>query len=362
VTQIRPFEQDDLGPVTSLYERTMRSGTNTPPAGLASYFERTFFDHPWVDAQLPSLVFETGDGRVVGFIGSYVRRLLIDERPIRMRCAGQLVTDPGERHLGIGARLLRSYLSGPQDLTITDGATSVVHEMWSGLGGYAMHPGSFIWTRLFRPWRTVGDMWLEVQRKQRLRRFMRPAWRVLDAPTTRIIGPPEMPAGVHAEELTPRALTQYQAEVLRNARLWVNYDEPFLEWLFREMAAVRTRGLLVRRLLRREDRLLGWYVAYLKPGGVSQVMDLKATRGQIGTVLDCLFADAWDSGADAVEGRLEPALYEPLGTRRSLLRHGERALFHSRDSDVLAAISLGRSALTRLDGEYWMGHHIEPFC
>jgi hypothetical protein len=36
-------------------------------------------------------------------------------------------------------------------------------------------------------------------------------------------------------------------------------------------------------------------------------------------------------------------------------------LFYSRDPDVLAAISLGKSALTRLDGEYWMGHHTEPF-
>jgi hypothetical protein len=97
---------------------------------------------------------------------------------------------------------------------------------------------------------------------------------------------------------------------------------------------------------------------------VSQVLDLKATRGQLGPVLDHLFADAWDSGAAAVEGRLEPALYEPLSSRRRSwlwLHYGSRSLFHSRDPDVLAAISLGRSALSRLDGEYWMGHRTEPF-
>jgi hypothetical protein len=339
----------------------MRSGSITPAAGLAAYFERTLLDHPWADADVPSLVFETSDNRIVGFIGSYVRRLLIDDRPIRMGCAGLFVTDPDVRQLGIGARLLGSYVSGPQDLAITDGAIDVVHEMWIRLGGYALHPGSLVWTRLFRPWRTVGDMWLELQGKERWRRTLRPAWRVLDSPTTRITRPPERPAGVHAEELTPRALYQRQAEVLRDARLRIDYDEPFLEWLFREMAAIRTRGTLVRRLLRREDRVVGWYVAYLKPGGVSQVMDVKATRGQLATVLDYLFADAWDGGTDAVEGRLEPALYEPLSTRRCWLRYGSRSLFHSRDPDVLAAISLGKSALSRLDGEYWMGHHTELF-
>jgi hypothetical protein len=236
-----------------------------------------------------------------------------------------------------------------------------VHEMWVHLGGYALHPGSLVWTRLFRPGRAVGDLWLEPKGNGRLRRVARPAWAALDAPISRFARPPDRPAGVDAEELTPRALIEHQDEVVGTAPLRVDYDEPFLEWLFREMAAVRTRGTLVCRLLRREDRLLGWYVAYLKSRGLSQVLGVMAARGQVGTVLDCLFADAWHGGAGALEGRLEPALYEPLSSRRCLLRSGTRALFHSSDPEVLAAISLGRSALTRLDGEWWMGHHTEPF-
>jgi GNAT superfamily N-acetyltransferase len=361
MSRIRPVEREDLAQVTELYERTMRSGLGTPPPGLAAYFERTLLDHPWADPDLPSLVFQTVDKRILGFIGSHARHLQIDERPIRLGCTGSLVTDPHRRHLGIGARLLRTYLSGPQDLTITDGATDVVHEMWVRLGGYALYPGSVEWTRLFRPWRAIGDRWLEHRGKERVRRVVRPAWPVLDSATSRITRPPERPAGVDSEELTPRALIEHQAEVLGNARLRVDYDELFVEWLFHEMAAVPTRGTLVRRLLRQQDRLLGWYVAYVKPRELSEVIEVKATRGELGTVLDCLFADAWDSGADGVEGRLEPALYEPLSGRRCWLHYGARALFHSRDADVLAAISLGRSALTRLDGEYWMGHHTEPF-
>src|SRR3954451_14722064 len=104
VSQIRPFERADLPRVAELYERTMRSGGTTAPAGLAAHFERTALDHPWSDPEVPSLFFET-DNRILGFIGSYVRRLLVDDRPLRMSCAGQLVTDRGERNLAIGARL-----------------------------------------------------------------------------------------------------------------------------------------------------------------------------------------------------------------------------------------------------------------
>jgi hypothetical protein len=361
VSSIRPVERADLGGVTELYERTVRSGRPEPPPGLVGYFERTLLDHPWADPEIPSLVYETGEGRILGFIGSHVRRLIFDGRRIRMGCAAQLVSDPEQRRLAIGARLLRSYLSGPQDLTITDGATALVHEMWVRLGGHAFHPGSISWTRLFRPGRAVGDRWLERRGSERWRRIGRAAWPLLDAPAIRITRPPVPPAGVAAEELVPRAVIEHQADVLGAARLSVDYDEPFLGWLFREMAEVRTRGTLTRRLLRRDGRVLGWYVVYLRERGLSQVMQIAAAKGELDTVLDRLFADAWRSGAAALAGRLEPALYEPLSRRRSVLRYSSRALFHSRDPELAAAISLGRSALTRLDGEWWMGHHTEPF-
>jgi hypothetical protein len=278
-----------------------------------------------------------------------------------MGCAGQLVSDPTQRRLAIGARLLRRYMSGPQDLTITDGANDVVHEMWAHLGGHIVQPGSVVWTRLLRPWRAGGDRWLEIKGRERWRRVASVAWPLLDLPATPITRPPGHPADVETEELTPRAVIEHQPRVLGDARLWVDYDEPFLQWLFREMAAVRTRGTLTRRLLRRGGDLLGWYVVYLKPRGLSHVIGIAATKGKLGVVLDCLFADAWRGGAAALEGRVEPALYEPLSSRRCLLRYGTRALFHSREPDAVAAISLGRSALTRLDGDFWMGHHREPF-
>lgn len=359
--RIRPLEGEDLAQVTELYDRVVRRGSGVPPPGLVPYFERTLLDQPWADPEIPSLVFEGGDDRILGFLGSHVRRVAIDGRHIRMGCSGQLVTEPGERHLGIGARLLASYLAGPQDLTITDGATEVVSGIWNRLGGSTMHPGSTVWTRLFRPWRVVGNMWLGRHSDQRYRRVARTAWPLLDRPTMRMTGPSSSPPGVIAEELTPGTMLEHGRDLLGDAALSVEYDEPFLEWLFREMAAVRTRGTLTLRLLRTEARVLGWYIAYMKAAGTSQVVQVTARRGQHGTVLDRLFADAWDAGTDALEGRLEPGLFEPISRRRCWIHFGARALVHSRDSEVLAAISLGKSALTRLDGEWWMGHHTEPF-
>ena len=256
---IRPIERDDLPQVVELYQRVMRSAAFRAPPGLAPYFERTFLDHPWADPEIPSLVYEAGDDRIIGFIGSHVRRLTFDERPIRMGVSGQLISDPAKRHLAVGAMLMRRYLSGPQDLTITDGATEVVHEMWVRLGGHALHPESIVWTRPLRPSRAVADLWLEREGRERWRSVAGPVASVLDSATNKFTRPPPGPPAVEAEELTARALVEHQPEVLGDARLHVDYDEAFVEWLFLEMAAMRTRGTLVRRLLRQEGRVLGWY-------------------------------------------------------------------------------------------------------
>ena len=362
MSSIRPLERNDLPAVVELYERAMRSGRPDPPPGLAPYFERTLVDYPGADPEIPSLVYEGSDGRILGFIGSHVRRLRFDGEPIRMGCSGQLVSDPAQRRLAVGAKLLRSYMSGPQDLTITDGGTDVVHQMWERLGGHILQPSSMVWIRLLRPFRAVGDLWLQRGNgRERWRAPSTPVLSALDKATTKLTRPPLPDAAVETEELSARALLEHESEAFGEARLRADYDEPFVEWLFDEMAAVRSRGRLVRRLVRRDGALLGWYVTHMKPGGLSRVVEVAATKGAMDSVLDRLFTDAWQSGVAALEGRLEPALFEPFLRRRCFVIHGPRALFHSRDPELVAAISLGASGLTRLDGESWMGHHSEPF-
>ena len=57
MASIRPLERSDLPAVATLYELVARSGSRTPAPGLERYFEKTFFDHPWADPEIPSLVF-----------------------------------------------------------------------------------------------------------------------------------------------------------------------------------------------------------------------------------------------------------------------------------------------------------------
>jgi hypothetical protein len=58
---------------------------------------------------------------------------------------------------------------------------------------------------------------------------------------------------------------------------------------------------------------------------------------------------------------VEAPLLEPLSHRRAVLHpSGYLALVHARDPDLLYAVQSGRALLTRLEGEWWMGHHLLP--
>jgi hypothetical protein len=360
---IRAFERQDAPAVAQLYELVMRSGRPSAPPGLAGYFVETMLEHPWSDPQIPPLVLVDAEGQIVAFQGSHVRRARLDGRSIRIACAGQLVAHPRARAGGPGALLVRAYLEGPQELTITDGATRRMREIWTLLGGGLAHLPCVTWTRVFAPGQLAAELLGGARRRPR-----RAAARTLatvDRAAARAVRPlaPAPAPSVLAESLGPGSMLEHATEFTRDLRLHLDYDRAYLDWLFSHASAVTSRGKLVAQLVRepRRHRVLGWYVYYLKPGASAQVLQVAAAERDAGPVIDHLLAHAWSGGATAVRGRVEPRLLAALGQRGCLLRFTGEALVHSDDAAVLDAIASGDSLLTRLDGEWWMGHHVLDF-
>jgi GNAT superfamily N-acetyltransferase len=361
---IRPCQKDDLPAVAALYELVARSGTRAPPPRLADYFERTFFECPWADAEIPSLVYQDDGGRLIGFLGSHVRRLRYDGRAIRVAYGGQLVVDPEARSRAVGAMLFRTHLWGAQDATLTDGANETVRGMWEVCGGETSHLKTISWTRILRPLRFAADYALGRLQRPLLARRLRPLWRPLDSLALSSAARRLRPAApaTRAEPLAPRALLDSMPQVTQRLRCHPDYDEAFLEWLFREMPAVKSRGTLVRSLVRDDSgQVIGWYVYYLD-STFSQVVQVAAKRGAAGEVLDALFHDAYVNGAAALGGRLEPQLVEPLSRRRCTFGWSGGALIHSRTPALLAVLLSSQCWFGRMDGEWWMGHHTEAFA
>ena len=360
---IRPFEHSDVAAAAGLYEHVARSGSRSAPAGLLRYFEKTFFDYPWADPEIPSLVYEDDDGSIAGFLGSSVRRLVFDGRPIRLGVSGQLVTDPGVRNRAIGAFLMKAYMNGPQELTITDTASGTVRRIWEGIGGETLSLCCMGWVRVFRPTRLGADVLERREAWPRLTRGGRPVWSGMDAVLGLVARPvlraPSSPVG-DVEALTPGTLAEHLESVTGSLRLRPAYeDEDYVGWLLDAVAEIDPT--LVARLVRTGGRVRGWYV-YVMRGAVAHVLQIASEERAIDDVFDHLLYEAWSSGAAGVQGRVEAQLLDSLSRHRCLFHaSGYVALAQSQDERLMHAIHSGKALLTRLEGEWWMGHHLVSF-
>jgi hypothetical protein len=361
--RIRPLRREDIPQVASLYEKVVRSGSRTPAPYLAKYFERTLLDHPWVDPEIPSLVYIDQQGRLAGFIGSHVRRMTFDGRCIRAGLSGQLVSDPAVRGRAAGTLLLRRYLAGPQDMTVTSGGSDTT-QIWKALGGSVAHLNSVSWARLLS-WRAAGEAAIERLGMAAWKPIAHPALSMIQAVASRIpatsLRVPD--TSTSAEDLTPQALLGHLESVAGHLRLRPAYDEAFLEWLFGEMARVTALGELTKCLVRdQRGQVLGWYVFYLNQGGVGQVIQIAAKDRDAGAVLDHLFHHAQRTGVAVLTGQLEPSLLEPLTQRWCFLhRLSGNVLVHARNPDIISCVVAGQAFLSRMEGERWMGYPLQAF-
>src|SRR5262245_22803332 len=123
---VRPFTRSDIPQVAKLFQKVFFENGRTAPSSkkLEAYFEEMFFHNPWaeemVEEEAPSLVYETGDRVIIGFIGVIPRRMLLHGRSIRAATSMHFMVDPASRSTLAGVQLLRTFFSGPQELSLTD--------------------------------------------------------------------------------------------------------------------------------------------------------------------------------------------------------------------------------------------------
>lgn len=111
----------------------------------------------------------------------------------------------------------------------------------------------------------------------------------------------------------------------------------------------------MRGVLNARRQPVGWYLYYLQPGDIGEVVQIAARPGAFDGVLQQLLKDAWRHGAVALRGRLDPPRIQELSRRHCWLRRdGTWTLVYSRDQAIVDAFQQGRVFLSRLDGEWWL--------
>ena len=357
---IRVIAEEDTPAVIALVARVYPGHPRRwrSSAECESYFREALFNNPWRDLELPSWVAEE-DGRICGFYAVLPRPMHFRGRRLRVAVGCQFMVDPDRRHSLIALQLAKACLSGPQDLTLADRSNDWSRRMWLQVGGTAPPLYSLHWTRPLRAARHVLSL-LQERAALALPLIMaaRPLGAAADALAIRLrhnrflVEDNELAD----DALDPAAMIAHLPAVLHDSELQPVYEAHALPWLLDQLSRKTFYGALrARAVLDGGRRLLGWYLYYVRPGGVSEVVQIAARNGSFDRVLKRLLADAWRHGAAAVRGRIDPRYVRELSARHCWFRQDDGwTLVHSRHADVMAAIERGKAFFSRLEGEWWL--------
>ena len=358
LSTIRVLTEDDVPAVAALFARVYPRHGWPSVGACEAYFREMLFENPWYDPDFPSWVAEQ-DGHILGMQTVMPRPMRFQGRALRVAVSCQFMVDPANRRSLIALQLIKAYLSGPQDLSLADGASDPSRRLWVGLGGTAPLLYSLHWTRPLRPARYALSLLEEHARLPAPLTFAaRPLCTLMDALAARLRQNRfyRAAADVFDEQLEPSAMLSHLPEVMGSNALQPVYDAESIAWLLDQTGRKKRHGTLrARAVLNRKRQLIGWYLYYLGANGVSEVVQLAAGDGSFDQVLQRLLADAWHQGATAVCGRVDPRYAQELSNRHSWFRRaGPWTLVHSRHADIMAAIHRGDAFLTRLEGEWWL--------
>jgi len=340
----------------------MRGRKGPAPPAVHSYFHDLYFTSPWIDSAIPSLVYESKAGKIGGFLGGIRRKMSVRGQPIRVACGGNFVVHPEARSTLAGLHLLKTYMAGNQDLALTDSANDISRNLLERLGFRTIMPFSIHWARPLRPGHYAVDAMSRFTGPAlgaSLKFVAKPFCDVADYLASRLSFNPyrQSESPLHAAELDVETLLQCLAEFRDGYSLWPEYDVPTLKWLLSFMERMHTHQDLRKIILRDDNQeIIGWYVYYLKPGGVAQAVQVGGGRKSTKHVLDHLFYDAWKNGAIAVHGLLQSGLMPEYWESKCFFsNHRGWTLAYSRNPELVELLNRGDAFLSRLDGEWCLG-------
>lgn len=357
---IRPFSRKDAQAVAALFHALMRHARGAAPRRLADYLVSHFLDGPFADPEIPSLVYLSGEGELEGFVGVVVQPMDYQQKTIRAAILGTLMVQGHERAPMIGARLLRTAVHGPQDLTLSETAGEASLAMWRQLRGTVLDRHSYDYFRVMRP--VSFGLALMAQRVPALLHAA-PVTRLLDrlvprgGHQLRWRGLPDdfRPHGslrvrtVSASDFAELAETLLSTDVVRP--VWPDGSLPAV--IAEAMDKPHYGAPHLCEVVTRAGNPVGGFLLHCAPNALARVIDVLHAPGQVGPVFDAMLCYARDLGACGLRGRITPSLFDALMSRKTPLAHAGASVIHGRDPALVASFVEGRAHFNGLVGESW---------
>jgi hypothetical protein len=362
--ELRPLAASDLPGVANLFQRIFKNVPPPAPDALVCYLKALFLEAPDQDSEILSQVYLKPDGSVGGFIGALPLPMSLHGTPVRAAVAVCLMVD---NHLGnplVGARLLRAFLAGSQDISLGETASETTVGMWLNLRGIVLPAYSLEWVRIIKPGQFVVellgnripaaraltplawplDAWLRRRMQGRASRWVNvpPS---LDLPNNRTC--PDL-------DVDNETLCELVPQFTSTFSLHPRWTQSRLRYILADAEKKTEYGGIVRRVVTMPNGTpIGAFIYHGRPGRIGHVLQVLAANGQAESVIDRLVNHATASGIVALKGRTQPALLPSMMTRRFGFIHSTSSIAYARDPALLKPFLTGDAFFNGLAGEAW---------
>ena len=357
---VRAFEAHDVDAVVDLFQRLLRKSAGPAGDDLKAYFRTLFLDFAAGFPDIRSRVHVRADGSVSGFLGVLPMEMEYEGRRLRAANCGTFACDDRDSDPFAGARLLRDVLSGPQDLSFTETSNDISTEMWRTARATVLGPYSLEWLRVLKP----AAFALEAASgRVPAAKLLRPAARAADALLCRrgskqawshytpLAGKADAFVDTPATDDEFAGLCRQLAARFPIHPVW---EKPVLESMLAHAGRKALHGERIQHAVRnRAGKAIGLYLYYGDAGGIGRTVQVMAEPGQEPIVIERLLRNAHERGLVALRGRTQPHLLQAMIGRKFAFLHTSSTVVHSRDPDLLQAMTDGRIFLNGLAGEGW---------
>lgn len=355
MSSVRPLIESDVPAVAGLLQRILRKTSGPATPSLEAYLAEFFLDGPHRDPDINSQVYLRDDGAVAGFIGAMALPMEVAGRAVRTALCGTFMVDRHADDPFAGARLMRAFLAGPQDISLTETANDISTTMWRGANGVLLPGYSLEWLRVLRPAEFVIEMAANVTR---VARIAAPLARPIDgllrkrSGQSRLFGLPAntLPTAEIDDDATVVLLERFAKSFEARPR-WQSEN---LLSMIGESRRKALYGEMVRRsVTTRDGRPVGLFQYYGDPGRIGRVIQVLAAPGQTVPVINSMIAHASDRGLVALRGRTMPMLIEAMLGQPFVFVNAASSIVHSRDPSLVEPFRAGKAFFNGFAGESW---------
>ena len=351
--RVRAMKIDDIPAIRTLFQRVFRPHSKSCREAFDQYFQKFFFENPYYDPAIGSVVHENERGEIDSAISVLPIPYRVNGQSVmgRLLCAFMMKPEMSPRG---AAELTLTLRPSEKILNFTDSAAPVSLKHSEAIGGITLGTHGLGWTRVFQAASYVANYVAE-------RRPVLGGWAA--SSVGKVLNPLfPVPAIRRAAKSTAdvREITQEEAISLVPGYLqsylahpaWTESD---IGWLFQMASDNHAAGAL--RFCAINDRggsPGGFFCYYRRPNGIAEILNIITKAGMEKHAVDAMLLHLQDEGHIAAQGRVDPRYLNALSQQSIMFfRLKANVCVATANADMLNAIQRGDIFIGGLAGESW---------